>query len=166
MFCNNIIASGFISANSYIGGISGGEITEALKNISISATEGNLFTFNNENYDGNVFITPVTRYLIIRTNALSDNERPKKETYSLWYSLPNGEGKFPEPSENGWIPIDYSKKPESDFVLWIDDSLTFALESDIMYIGLGEDATEPHPTIMLKVEGKGKETIIEDGTTT
>ena len=163
LFCNNIRASGFISANSFIGNTSGDEINGALKNISLSY-DGARFSFDNRNYDGNLIVEPTMRYLFINKNALSDDEfgEPDKD-FAFYYNITIDEntGKPIDGTDNSnWKEINLTNE---DLLIWKPESLTFIIKDDIMYLD-EEKPNIPVSSIYFKVTKTGKKRKVDENT--
>ena len=163
LFCDNVIVSGFIRSDSFIGATSGDEINQTLRNISLTY-DGARFSFNNRNYDGNLIIDPSIRYLFVETNALTLEELKKKEdsnstdNYSFYYNSHIDEnGNYIEEDENtkesNWKQIDYNA--ENSPIIWKPESLTFVLKSDIMKQDK-ENPEIPLQSIYFKIEKEGR----------
>ena len=173
LWCNNVIVSGFIKADSYFGESTGSEINNKLRNISLSA-DGMRFTFNNKNYDGILTTEPSRRYLFISTNALTKEELTTEEdtetiyqNYSFWYQVADENDKY---YDDKWILI---PMPESDgegtFFQWKPEHLTFVIKSDIMKIDEVNPTIPfkdnlPHNSVYFKIEKEGRKRFSDSNT--
>jgi hypothetical protein len=173
LWCNNVIVSGFIKADSYFGESTGSEINNKLRNISLSA-DGMRFTFNNKNYDGILTTEPSRRYLFVSTNALTKEELTTGgdtetiyQNYSFWYQVADENDKY---YDDKWILI---PMPESDgegtFFQWKPEHLTFVIKSDIMKIDEVNPTMPfkdnlPHNSVYFKIEKEGRKRFSDSNT--
>lgn len=168
---NNVIVSGFVSANSLIGNTSVGEMTNQLRNIEVVIQQGSTFIFNNKNYDGNLTVEPNILYFRIKTNALDSNELSfsreasedlealviTPEDYEFYYAFKELEEEI---QDEDWIPIILNEVLENDFFRWEPKYLTFSVSGDIMYEGIEENQIL-HSSLFLKVVKKGRQKKVD-----
>ena len=130
LYANNAIIKGTISANSIIAGTTAREVSDSIKKIEIvNLSGGDTFNYYNDNYDGNIIISPdILRYRIL-TNSLTSKELGTSD-WIFEYSNPlevDTEG------NQVWTKLDTSS--ETKYFRFEADYLTFTVKDDIMSIG-------------------------------
>lgn len=130
LYANNAIIKGTISANSVISGATAGDISDSIKKIEVvNVSGGDTFNYYNDNYDGNIIISPdILRYRIF-TNSLTEKELGTSD-WIFEYSNPlevDIEG------NQVWTKIDTLS--ETKYFRFEVDYLTFTVKDDIMSIG-------------------------------
>ena len=135
LYAKNAIIAGTITAGSFVGTTTVGEINDALKKLSIYTFNDDCFRYYNDNLDGNITIDPSwLRFQILR-NSLTDAELTNGEEKAIWelyYCIPAENEVRPDSvtEKERWWKIDLNNKNIIDFD---DDYLTFIVKSDIMY---------------------------------
>lgn len=108
MWATNAYVKGTVSAKAFVGGVSGEEVTDALKKIEIVNLSGSdAFSYYNDNLDGNFTVLPDILRFRILTNALTEEDLTPMVGTSEWvfqYNIvaPN--------SENGWETIEINNE--------------------------------------------------------
>ena len=108
MWATNAYVKGTVSAKAFVGGISGEEVTDALKKIEIVNLSGSdAFSYYNDNLDGNFTVLPDILRFRILTNALTEEDLTPMVGTSEWvfqYNIvaPN--------SEDGWETIEINNE--------------------------------------------------------
>lgn len=108
MWATNAYVKGTVSAKSFVGGVSGEEVTDALKKIEIVNLSGSdAFSYYNDNLDGNFTVLPDILRFRILTNALTEEDLTPMVGTSEWvfqYNIvaPN--------SEDGWETIEINNE--------------------------------------------------------
>ena len=160
MYCNDAIIKGTISAGSFVGSTSVGEIDEQLRTITIDILDGTTFSFENRNYDNNLVIYPDQLKFRISTNALTSQELTPPEgensEYRFYYKISDITNEEVE-----WTELISDNSGEYENLIWEPNYLTFRLKSDIMYIGL-EETILPHTILYFKVTKKGQKRIVSE----
>ena len=108
MWATNAYIKGTVSAKAFVGGVSGKEVTNALKKIEIVNLSGSdAFSYYNDNLDGNFTVLPdILRFRILK-NALTKEDLTPMVGTSEWvfqYNIvsPN--------SEDGWETIEINNE--------------------------------------------------------
>lgn len=108
MWATNAYVKGTVSAKAFVGGVSGEEVTDALKKIEIVNLSGSdAFNYYNDNLDGNFTVLPDILRFRILTNALTEEDLTPMVGTSEWvfqYNIvaPN--------SEDGWETIEINNE--------------------------------------------------------
>lgn len=108
MWATNAYVKGTVSAKAFVGGVSGEEVTDALKKIEIVNLSGSdAFSYYNDNLDGNFTVLPDILRFRILTNALTEEDLTPMVGTSEWvfqYNIvaPN--------SEDGWETIEINNE--------------------------------------------------------
>ena len=148
LYANNVILKGNISANSIIGNVTAGDISNAIKKISVeSFSGGGLFELNNPNLDGNIIVSPsFLRYRIL-TNGLNAQELENSDpsnTHDGWVVS------YRVPGAAAWTELDLSL---------VNDNFSFESDYLTMTIGYGimENGGEYAEELEFKVDKHGYE---------
>lgn len=104
LWATNAFIKGTVSAKAFVGGVSGEEVTDALKKIEIVNLSGSdAFSYYNDNLDGNFTVLPDILRFRILTNALTDEDLTPMTGTSDWIFQYNITA--PD-SEDGWVTIE------------------------------------------------------------
>ena len=135
LYAKNAIISGTITAGSFVGTTTVGEINDALKKLSIYTFNDDCFRYYNDNLDGNIIIDPSwLRFQILR-NSLTNTELTNSNGEAIWklyYCIPAENETSPDEiiDDNRWISISLI---DNDLIALDTNYLTFIIKSDIMY---------------------------------
>jgi len=106
LWATNAFIKGTVSAKAFVGGVSGEEVTDALKKIEIVNLSGSdAFSYYNDNLDGNFTVLPDILRFRILTNALTEEDLTPVTGTSKWIFQYNI---VAPDSEEGWTAIEIS----------------------------------------------------------
>lgn len=135
LYAKNAIIAGTITAGSFVGTTTVGEINDALKKLSIYTFNDDCFRYYNDNLDGNITIDPSwLRFQILR-NSLTNTELTNSNEEAIWklyYCIPAENETSPDEiiDNNRWSLISLV---DNDLITFDANYLTFVIKSDIMY---------------------------------
>ena len=160
LYAKNAIIEGTITASSFVGTTTAGEINEALKKLTIYTFNDVCFRYYNDNLDGNITIDPSwLRFQILR-NSLTNKELTNSSEVAIWklyYCIPQENEASPETviDDSRWNEIALTN---SKLITFDTNYLTFIVKSDIMY-------QEEHmrDILFFKMVNEGRTIIIKDG---
>lgn len=108
MWATNAYVKGTVSAKAFVGGVSGQEVTDALKKIEIVNLSGSdAFSYYNDNLDGNFTVLPDILRFRILINALTKEDLTPMVGTSKWVFQYNI---VAPDSEDGWETIEINNE--------------------------------------------------------